>query len=153
MNRNANVIGVASGSSQADLKVWSEELAKLPPVAQPCEEWDYSVGMDLLGRLVELFSGQSFGQFLEEHIFKPLGMTNTGFHVPDDKVERYACNYNLDPEGDLLLADDPQNNPYHKPPTLEMGGSGLVGTVRDYLQFAQMLVNKGEYGGIRLLYI
>ena len=133
------------------LQEWSERLATLPLLAQPGTEWNYSVGMDVLGRLVEAVSGMSFGEFLQERLFDPLGMTDTGFYVPDSKVDRFAANYGPSEDGGMTLLDDPGTSAYRKPPALEMGGAGLVGTVGDYLRFAQMLANKGEFQGTRIL--
>ena len=150
MYLQAGVLGY-EGNSSANLKEWTTALAKLPLVAQPGTQWNYSVGMDVLGRLVEVVSGQSFREFLQTRIFAPLGMTDTDFYVPAEKLSRFSANYMPKPGGGMQLADDPKNSPYGKLPALEMGGSGLVGTVGDYLKFAQMLANKGEYNGTRLL--
>ena len=145
--------GMKSGQvlTLKSLAEWSELVATMPLVAQPGTQWNYSVGMDVLGRLVEVVSGKSYGEFLEERLFEPLGMVDTGFYVPKEKLDRFAANYMPSAEGKMQLFDDPQNSPYAVPPNLEMGGSGLVGTVGDYLKFAQMLVNKGEYEGSRIL--
>ena len=146
---------VPSGQETApppeSLAAWSERLATMPLVAQPGTEWHYSVGMDVLGRLVEVVSGQSFGEFLRTRIFDPLGMPDTGFHVPESKVGRFAANYGPTEDGGMQLIDAPATSAYLEPPALEMGGAGLVGTVADYFQFAQMLANGGEHGGVRLL--
>ncbi len=133
------------------LKEWSERIATMPLVAQPGTEWHYSAGMDVLGRLVEAVSGMGYGEFLRERLFEPLGMHDTGFHVPDAKVERFAANYGPLEGGGMNLIDAPGTSAYREPPALEMGGAGLVGTVADYFRFAQMLVNGGEYDGQRLL--
>ena len=133
------------------LAAWSNRLAELPLVAEPGTQWNYSVGMDVLGRLVEVVSGKRFGDFLQERIFDPLEMIDTGFHVPARKIERFAANYSPSPTGGITLTDDPRASPYSRPPDIEMGGGGLVGTVGDYLRFAQMLANKGELGGKRIL--
>ena len=145
--------GMKSGqvSTLKSLAEWSELVATMPLVAQPGTQWNYSVGMDVLGRLVEVVSGKSYGEFLEERLFDPLGMVDTGFYVPKEKLDRFAANYMPSTEGKMQLFDDPQNSPYAVPPNLEMGGSGLVGTVGDYLRFAQMLANKGEYEGVRVM--
>ena len=142
---------IAGKSSELNIEQWTKRVAKLPLVSQPGTEWNYSVGMDVLGRLVEVISEKSYGEFLSERIFKPLGMVDTGFHVPQSKLSRFAANYAPTPDGGMQLFDDPQTSSYRNPPRLEMGGSGLVGTVGDYLRFAQMLANKGEYNGVRLL--
>ena len=148
----ADVLDAPSDSSPPDsLEAWVAALAELPLVAQPGTEWHYSVGMDVLGRLVEVVSGMSFGEFLQQRIFDPLGMVDTGFHVPDDKLDRFAANYMPTADGGMQLADAPDTSSYRRPPAVEMGGGGLVGTVGDYLRFAQMLANRGEYGGKRLL--
>ena len=139
----AGVRGAAPGSAQAHLQEWCEALAKLPLVAQPGTAWNYSVGMDVLGRLIEVISGQSLREFLKTRIFDPLGMVDTDFYVPDSKLDRFAVNYVPKPGGGMQAADHPQISPYRKLPALEMGGSGLVGTVGDYRRFAQMLLNKG----------
>ena len=143
----------SSGSATKDsLQLWSERLAEVPLVAQPGAAWNYSVGMDVLGRLVEVVSGLSFGEFLQQRIFDPLEMVDTGFYVPESKLSRFAANYSpAGANGGLVLLDDPSNSPYRAQPILEMGGSGLVGTVSDYLKFASMLANGGEYKGVRLL--
>ncbi|NCF34130.1 MAG: serine hydrolase [Proteobacteria bacterium] len=134
------------------LQQWSERLASVPLVSQPGSAWNYSVGMDVLGRLVEVVSGQSFGDFMNQRIFVPLNMVDTGFHVPPEKLSRFAANYSpAGVAGGLVLLDDPMASPYSLPPSIEMGGSGLVGTVEDYLKFALMLANGGEYNGVRLL--
>ena len=143
--------GDADVAPPSSLQEWSERLATMPLVAQPGTEWNYSVGMDVLGRLVEVVSGMSFGEFLRERLFDPLGMTDTGFHVPDSRVGRFAANYGPAEGGGMTLLDDPETSAYRKPPALEMGGAGLVGTVGDYLRFAQMLANKGEFQGTRIL--
>ena len=151
MYRDAGAVGSAAESPHPNLAAWSEALAPLPLIAQPGTQWNYSVGMDVLGRLVEVVSGQSFGDFLRSRIFDPLGMVDTGFHVPDEKLDRFANNYAPVPGGGMTIADAASTSPYRKPAAIEMGGSGLVGTVPDYLRFAQMLANKGEYGGVRIL--
>ncbi|MBO74817.1 MAG: serine hydrolase [Flavobacteriales bacterium] len=145
--------GITGGPTTrfANLKEWSEALSKMPLVAQPGTTWNYSVGMDVLGRLIEVVSGQTFRDFLKSRLFNPLGMVDTDFYVPADKLDRFASNYSPKPGGGLKLVDDPQHSRYRRLPALEMGGSGLVGTVGDYLRFAQMLENRGEYRGKRYL--
>jgi CubicO group peptidase (beta-lactamase class C family) len=151
MYKRAGVVGAAPGARFANLEEWSRVLAEMPLVAQPGTEWNYSVGMDVLGRLVEVISGQTYREFLKERIFDPLGMTDTDFYVPEDKIGRFAANYSPKPGGGMVLADDPEASPYRSLPALEMGGSGLVGTAGDYLRLAQMLGNGGELDGVRIL--
>lgn len=151
MYKANGIVGAAPGARFANLEEWSRALAEMPLVAQPGTEWHYSVAMDVLGRLVEVVSGMTFRDFLKTRIFDPLGMTDTDFHVPDDKLGRLVTNYSATPDGGMVLGDDPDTSPYRQPPALEMGGSGLVGTAADYLRFAAMLVNGGELDGVRVL--
>jgi CubicO group peptidase (beta-lactamase class C family) len=132
------------------LREWTKELAELPLVAQPGTVWNYSVGMDVMGALIEELAGMTFGDFLQQRIFDPLGMEDTGFMVPEEKLDRFAANYSPLPDN-MILVDDPEISGYRTPPQLEAGGAGLVSTVGDYLKFAQMLLNKGEYEGKRYL--
>jgi CubicO group peptidase (beta-lactamase class C family) len=135
----------------ASLEAFIDRLVTLPLVAQPGTEWHYGVSMDVLGRLVEVLSGTSFDQFLVERIFQPLGMVDTAFFVPDDKLERFAANYQATPEGGMKLIDAPQESDYRNPDSVPFGGHGLVSTAADYLRFAQMLANGGELDGARIL--
>jgi CubicO group peptidase (beta-lactamase class C family) len=147
----AGTAGAAPQSRLGSLEEWTRELGKLPLIAQPGSDWNYSVSIDVLGRLVEVTSGMSFRDFLRQRIFEPLGMIDTDFYVPDEKLARFAANYGPTADGKLRLFEDPQASPYRKLPKIEMGGSGLVGTAADYLRFAQMLANGGELDGVRIL--
>lgn len=134
------------------LEAFAKKAASLPLMAHPGTEWNYSISMDILGRVVEVVSGQRFGEFLQERIFKPLGMKDSGFHVPAEKVDRFAANYTRNEKtGNMDLADDPAKSPYLKVPGHDSGGGGMVGTGADYLRFAQMLLNGGELDGVRIL--
>ncbi len=124
-------------------------LGEIPLLYQPGTQWNYSVSVDVLGRLVEVVSGQPFDVFLRERIFDPLGMADTGFRVPDSKSDRVAPTYGhsgpdraLGP-GDTSICDLPS--------TLFSGGAGLRSTAQDYARFAQMLLNGGELDGARIL--
>jgi CubicO group peptidase (beta-lactamase class C family) len=134
----------------SNLREWTKALAELPLVAQPGTVWNYSVGMDVMGALIEELAGMTFGDFLQKRIFGPLGMEDTGFMVPEEKLNRFSANYSPVPDN-MMLTDDPEKSGYRTPPQLESGGGGLVSTVGDYLKFAQMLLNKGEYEGKRYL--
>lgn len=127
------------------------ELAKIPLEFSPGEAWNYSVSTDVLGVLVERISGKPFQDFLQERIFGPLGMTDTGFSVREDQKARFAACYNATPTGGLDLQDDPETSPYLKAPSFYSGGGGLVSTADDYMKFCRMLVNRGELDGARLL--
>jgi CubicO group peptidase (beta-lactamase class C family) len=126
-------------------------LAKVPLVAQPGTEWNYSVATDVLGHLVAVISGQPFDAFLRERVIGPLGMTDTDFYVPTAKVDRFAANYVKGPDGRPKLVDDPTTSRFLKPPMAPSGGGGLVGTGRDYMRFCRMMLGRGTIDGVRLL--
>jgi CubicO group peptidase (beta-lactamase class C family) len=126
-------------------------LARIPLVHQPGSAWHYSFAIDVLGYLVEMLSGERFDAFLQRRVFEPLEMVDTGFYVPEAKVDRFTTMYKPGESGGLEVVDAPVNSPYTKPQNFLSGGGGLVSTASDYLQFAQMLLNKGELDGVRLL--
>jgi CubicO group peptidase (beta-lactamase class C family) len=126
-------------------------LAKVPLIAQPGTEWNYSLASDVLGHLVAVLSGQPFDAFLRERIIGPLDMVDTDFFVPAAEVHRFAANYERGPDGRLRLLDDPQSSRFLAPPMAPSGGGGLVGTARDYMRFCQMLLGHGVNGAARLL--
>ena len=129
---------------------WIRRLGTLPLFAQPGQLWMYDTGADILGVLVARASGQSFGDFLAERIFTPLGMKDTGFYVPSDKIGRLVTAYR--PRyGSLEVSDDPATGGWSRRPTFEAGDAGLVSTADDYLAFARMLLGDGAYGGRQLL--
>ncbi len=133
------------------LEDMAQKLVKLPLLHQPGSVWHYSVSTDVLGYLVEVISGLSFDVFLEERIFKPLGMIDTGFHVPQEKIDRFAAVYGPAEGGGIKVIDAPETSRFSKPASFFSGGGGLVSTTSDYVRFAQMLLNKGELDGNRLL--
>lgn len=153
---------VDAGGKERTLKGMIDALAKVPLEFSPGSAWNYSVGLDVCGYLVEVITGQRFDDYLRANIFEPLGMDDTGFHVPGAKKDRFAANYSVNPGGTLSLttvdtskgiqlADDPTTSPYLKPPTYLSGGGGLVSTATDYFRFAQALCNDGELDGERIL--
>ena len=123
------------------------ELAKLPLIAQPGDSWDYGHSTDVIGRVIEVVSGQTLGAFLDERIFEPLGMSDTAFFVPAQKYERLAEPFPADPDGGppVALID------MRTAPRFESGGGGLFSTMDDYARFAQMLFQGGIFGGTRIL--
>jgi len=124
-----------------------ERLGKLPLLHQPGTKWEYSRSTDVVGRLVEVLSGMSLGQFLQQQLFVPLGMTDTAFHVPVPLQARLAEGFAKDPEtgaGVQLLN-------VKTAPKFESGGGGLVSTAADYARFLQMLLNRGRLDGERFL--
>jgi CubicO group peptidase (beta-lactamase class C family) len=130
-----------------------KRVGSLPLIYQPGERWLYHTGSDVLGVLIARAAGQSLGTFLQDHLFGPLGMRDTGFQVPADKVGRLASNYMTDPKDKTKLAffDDARDSRWSRPPVFEAGGGGLVSTVDDYLAFQHLLLNKGQHRGERIL--
>ncbi len=126
---------------------FSQALGAIPLQFQPGSTWAYSRATDVLGRLVEVISGQRLGQFLQQEIFAPLGMVDTGFVVPPEQHHRLAEPFAKDPDGGVLMKVlDPKQTP-----AMEAGGGGLMSTTLDYARFLQFLRNKGELHGVRLL--
>jgi CubicO group peptidase (beta-lactamase class C family) len=124
-----------------------ERLAALPLAHQPGTTWAYSRATDVLGRVIEVVTGQTLGAFLRENILQPLGMNETAFFVPPEQHHRIAEAFEHDPDGGTQM-------PMHDPrevPALEMGGGGLMSTLHDYARFLQCLCNGGELEGQRLL--
>ncbi|MDZ7686002.1 MAG: serine hydrolase domain-containing protein [Gammaproteobacteria bacterium] len=143
-------LGVNRGKGET-LTSFMDKLAQVPLRYEPGERWMYSLSTDVCGALVEILSGQPFDEYLHEHIFEPLGMKDTAFHVTDDRVERFCANYRRNPDKTLSLIDDPEESPYLKEPTFFSGGGGLTGTLDDYHRFCEMLRRGGELDGVRLL--
>lgn len=130
-----------------------DKLAKLPLLYQPGTRWVYSLSMDVQGYIVEKLSGQSLPEFMEQHIFKPLAMNDTGFLVPPGKRSRFATMYRGNEKGEMVT--DPPGGGfggnYDTMPTMPSGGGGLVSTASDYYRLAQMLGNNGQLNGVRVL--
>jgi CubicO group peptidase (beta-lactamase class C family) len=133
------------------MEAFLAKLGGVPLAFQPGTAWLYSLATDACGALVEVISGRPFARFLEEEIFAPLGMKDTGFQVPGAKLDRLAAAYRLDFDGALELAEDPALSDYAEPPGFVSGGGGLVGTSGDYLRFCEMLRRGGELDGARIL--
>ena len=127
-----------------------EKISQIPLAFDPGTDWTYGVGIDVLGRVIEVVSGKSLEVFLEETILEPLDMKDTAFRVPPEKLARFAANYSRSPDG-LKLIDSPSNSAYAKPVTFFSGGGGLVGTARDYMRFLTMIENGGALDGHRIL--
>jgi CubicO group peptidase (beta-lactamase class C family) len=148
MYREAGIDFQTAETSLADLV---DRAAAMPLIAQPGKAWNYSISTDVLGRLVEVHGGMPFARFLAERVIAPLGMVDTGFHVPPASHARFAANYVPDAKGGLLLYDDPTKSRYLRPENVTSGGGGLVSTAGDYLRFCRMMLNGGELEGARLL--
>jgi CubicO group peptidase (beta-lactamase class C family) len=131
---------------------WMRKLGELPLVHQPGEGWMYDTGSDVLGVLISRAAGLSLGEFFQERIFGPLGMQDTGFRVPEAKLNRLADCYKSDAEtGTLHIFDAAGDSIWARPPVFESGGGGLVSTVDDYLAFCRMLLGDGAHEGERIL--
>jgi len=137
----------------ASLQDMIDKLAKIPLVYQPGTQWVYSMSVDIQGYIVEKLSGKSFPDFMHERIFEPLGMKDTGFYVPAEKMARFAEVYHTGENGELAPGPGTGHSPsdFSKEPSCPSGGGGLVSTARDYARFAQMLLNGGELDGVRIL--
>ena len=135
-----------------DTIAFCNRLGEQPLAFQPGTGWRYSTCADVLGAVIEVVSGERFGRFLQEEIFEPLGMKDTGFMVPEKEMGKLVTAYSRREGGlkafhDLNLAV----GQYDHPPAFESGGAGLVSTLDDYAAFAEMLMNGGEYRGRRIL--
>ncbi|MEU7834875.1 serine hydrolase domain-containing protein [Nonomuraea sp. NPDC049129] len=131
---------------------WMRRLGELPLMHQPGERWQYQISHDVLSVLVARVTGQSFEEFLGERIFDPLGMTDTGFHVPADKIDRLPTLYAPDPQsGEFHVWDEAEGGRWSKPPAFQGSGGGLVSTADDYHAYFRMLLNHGTHGGERIL--
>ncbi|HZU73537.1 MAG TPA: serine hydrolase domain-containing protein [Acidimicrobiales bacterium] len=135
----------------ADLSACCERWASMPLLFHPGAEWNYSVATDVLGRVVEVASGQSLDSFFRQAIFDPLGMVDTGFHVPEVDSGRLAALYVPQPGTGRAVRNDDLGRVGSNPPDCLSGGGGLVSTAGDYHRFTQMLLNGGELDGARLL--
>jgi CubicO group peptidase (beta-lactamase class C family) len=128
-----------------------KKISQAPLIRQPGTGWDYGLSMDVLARLVEVVSGKPYDKFLEERIFKPLGMADTGYTVTPEKASRFSKLYAPADGGTIKLNTTPAQDSYLKPAVNFGGGSQLVSTARDYLRFCQMLLNGGQLEGVRIL--
>lgn len=139
-------------------------LGQIPLQYDPGTRWHYSVAVDVQGRLVEVLSGMRFGEFLKARLFGPLGMNDTSFVVPHDKLARFAQLYQPEGAGEgtdlfrqplksdkLVVAPDSVSERFMEGSTFESGGGGMVSTARDYLRFCQMMLNGGSLDGVRIL--
>jgi CubicO group peptidase (beta-lactamase class C family) len=129
-----------------------DQLAQIPLDFSPGTAWNYSVAIDVLGYLVEKVSGISFGEFLRTRLFEPLGMNDTAFYVPSEKIDRFTSCYQPETKDrGLKLQDDARESTYATPPRLESGGGGLVSTAYDYLRFCRMMLSSGTLDGVQIL--
>ena len=142
--------GFADVKAAPSLAAMADRLAALPLVYEPGTKWSYSISLDLLGRVIEVASGQPFDAFLKARLFDPLGMKSTGFMVDAKDVGRFTSNYAA--LGGALLPFDPATSSiYLDAPPYPFGGGGLVSSARDYDRFLAMLLGEGETGGKRIM--
>ncbi len=137
---------------QVEPDEWMKRLGSLPLAYQPGDKWLYHTGSDVLGVLMARAAGQPLAEVLAERILRPLGMADTGFHVPGASLHRLAAAYRPGQEtGTLILTDDPHSSQWGAPPAFPSAGGGLVSTADDLLAFCTMMLNKGRHGDSRLL--
>lgn len=135
-----------------DMETYIARLATVPLLYQPGTNWAYSTSVDVQGYIVQKLSGKPLGQYMQDEIFAPLGMTDTGFFVPEDKRERFSDVFAPNSEtGELMPLEAPSFAYREGEIGMEKGGHGLVATMGDYARFCQMLVNGGELNGVRIL--
>jgi CubicO group peptidase (beta-lactamase class C family) len=138
-----------------NLKEMIDRTATIPLMYQPGTNWSYSSAVDIQGYIVERLTGQKFGDFLAQRIFQPLRMNDTAFYTGPAKANRLAAVYVFDKDQNKIVeAKELFSNgmpDYSKPPAMESGGGGLVSTTMDYARFSQMILNKGELDGVRIL--
>ena len=137
--------------SQENLEEFVDVLSTIPLEFSPGTAWNYSVSTDVCGYLIEVISGKPLDSFLEEEIFQPLGMLDTGFYVPSIKTQRLSSNYEYREGKEPILIDDAHSGSYINPPTLLSGGGGLVSTLDDYMAFCKMILGRGSLEGHRIL--
>jgi len=132
------------------LEDFANTVATLPLIAEPGTKWSYSIGLDVMGRVIEVASGMPFDRFLQTRIFTPLGMSSTFFTVPASAAKRLATGYVWVGQGRIPL-DRGMSSVFLQPPSFPYGGAGLVTSARDYDRFTHLLQNGGTLGGVRLL--
>lgn len=149
-DENTKLIQQGGGMSTIE---FCNKMGSIPLVCEPNTSWVYGTSADVLGAIIEVVSGKSLGEFFQDEIFKPLGMVDTDFYIPEEKYSRLCeCYYQKDDNPlhpfdfmNLCITD------YKKPPKFESGGAGLVSTINDYQQFIKMLMNDGTLNGKRIL--
>jgi CubicO group peptidase (beta-lactamase class C family) len=142
---------IAEFNAEGGLDAMVEQLSTLPLEFSPGTAWNYSVSIDVMGYLVQKLSGMRFGEFLRARLFEPLGMPDTAFWCPPEKVHRFASCYQPGEGGGLKLQDDAGMSMFAAPPSLESGGGGMVSTAHDYMRFCRMMLHGGTLDGVQIL--
>lgn len=143
--------GIVTLRGKRPLKNFVAELARVPLEFSPGTAWNYSVSTDVLALVVERVAGEAFEDFLQRRIFAPLGMADTGFHVPEFSLDRLTDAFVLHPERGRIHYDKAEESSWRTPPALISGGGGLVSTTADYHRFCRMLLAGGTFEGNRLV--
>lgn len=138
------------GPQVRNLTEMVERVAELPLLCEPGTAYNYSIGLDVMGLVIERVTGKGFDRFLRERLFEPLDMSSTGFQVAPKNAARLTTNYNVTPEG-LKPTDTAATSVWLRPPTLLAGGAGLISTARDFARFGAMLLGDGALGRVRVL--
>tara|TARA_R110002072_G_scaffold15856_32_gene62887 strand:- start:2761 stop:4068 length:1308 start_codon:yes stop_codon:yes gene_type:complete len=142
--------GLGRAEAVRGLDNFADRLAQVPLVLQPGSKWSYSVGLDLMGRVIEVASGMSFDAFLKQRLFEPAGMTSTWFRVPESEIGRFTTNYGI--VNSVPVPIDPARaSIYLDEPSFPYGGAGLVSSPRDYDRFLRMLLGYGMLDGKRVM--
>jgi CubicO group peptidase (beta-lactamase class C family) len=142
---------IAEPSAEGGLDAMVENLSTLPLEFSPGTAWNYSVAIDVMGYLVQKLSGMKFGEFLRTRLFEPLGMPDTAFWCPPEKINRFTSCYQPKGGGGIKLQDDAERSTYAAPPSLESGGGGLTSTAHDYMRFCRMMLQGGTLDGVQIL--
>jgi CubicO group peptidase (beta-lactamase class C family) len=132
------------------LEEFANRLATLPLIADPGTKWSYSIGLDLMGRIIQIASGMPFDRFLQTRIFDALGMANSFFQVPQSALQRLTTNYGIK-DGKAFPIDSAADSVFADKPPFAFGGAGLVTSPRDYDRFLQMLAGRGAIGPVRVM--
>ncbi len=142
---------VAEFNTEGGLDTMIEQLSALPLEFSPGTQWNYSVSIDVMGYLVQKLSGMKFSEFLRTRLFEPLGMTDTAFWCPPEKLDRLSSCYMPDGAGGIKVQDDAGKSFFAEPPALESGGGGLLSTAHDYMRFCRMMLAGGTLDGVQIL--
>ncbi|WP_250638203.1 serine hydrolase domain-containing protein [Sphingomonas melonis] len=147
---NTRIEAAARRTRPATLADFADRVATIPLVYQPGTRWHYSIGLDVMGRVIEVASGMPFDRFVQQRLFDPLKMTSSFWTVPARDASRLATNYAI--VGDQLSPLDPgATSVWLKPPSFPYGGAGLVMSARDYDRFLHMLADEGTLDGVRVM--